>query len=52
MNYQSMASEKSIDERIKNYIKKKKEENSALKKLLVALENAKKNDSQKSLEHN
>mgnify|MGYP003702711453 FL=1 len=36
---------KNIDEEIRVYIKKKKEENSALKKLLNALENAKKSDS-------
>lgn len=35
---------KNTDEEIRSYIKKKKEENSALKKLLNALENAKKNE--------
>ncbi|MCB0804347.1 MAG: hypothetical protein KDC05_01035 [Bacteroidales bacterium] len=33
---------KDFDEEIKIYIKKKKEENQALKKLLAALENSKK----------
>jgi hypothetical protein len=34
---------KNIDDEIQYYINKKKDENSALKKLLSALENAKKN---------
>lgn len=34
---------KNIDDEIQFYIKRKKDENSALKKLLTALENAKKN---------
>jgi hypothetical protein len=34
-----------VDDKIQHFIKKKKEENSALKKLLTALENAKKNAS-------
>ena len=36
----------SLDEEIRNYIQKKKDENSALKKLLVALESAKKNSAE------
>jgi len=32
-----------LDEEIQVYLKRKKDENSALKKLLLALENAKKN---------
>ena len=32
-----------VEDKIQNFIKKKKDENSALKKLLSALENAKKN---------
>lgn len=39
----------SVDEEIKNYIQKKKDENSALKKLLFALENAKKNGNDKKI---
>ncbi|MCD4731751.1 MAG: hypothetical protein K8R74_14190 [Bacteroidales bacterium] len=39
---------KNIDDEIQFYIKRKKDENSALKKLLTALENAKKNASTKS----
>jgi len=34
-----------VDDKIQHFIKKKKDENSALKKLLTALENAKKNAS-------
>lgn len=34
---------KNMDEEIQYYIRRKKDENSALKKLLTALENAKKN---------
>jgi len=37
------SSSKNIDEEIKNYIKLKREENQALKKLLHALEDAKRN---------
>lgn len=37
-----------IDDEIQFYIKRKKDENSALKKLLSALENAKKNNTTKS----
>lgn len=39
----------SVDEEIKNYLQKKKDENSALKKLLHALENAKKNGADKNI---
>ena len=39
---------KNVDDEIQFYIKRKKDENSALKKLLTALENAKKNASTKS----
>lgn len=39
---------KNIDDEIQFYIKRKKDENSALKKLLSALENAKKNNTTKS----
>ena len=39
---------KNIDDEIQFYIKRKKDENSALKKLLTALENAKKNTNAKS----
>ena len=39
---------KNMDDEIQFYIKRKKDENSALKKLLTALENAKKNASTKS----
>ena len=39
---------KNIDDEIQFYIKRKKDENSALKKLLSALENAKKNNTAKS----
>ena len=44
MDYQKRTSASvSLDEEIRNYIQKKKDENSALKKLLTALESAKKN---------
>lgn len=43
---------KDIDEEIQFYIKRKKDENSALKKLLTALENAKKNANTKKIRHN
>lgn len=39
---------KNVDDEIQFYIKQKKDENSALKKLLTALENAKKSASSKS----
>lgn len=39
---------KNMDDEIQFYIKRKKDENSALKKLLTALENAKKNTNSKS----
>lgn len=39
----------SVDEEIRNYIQKKKDENSALKKLLSALESAKKNNADKNI---
>ncbi|MCF8367786.1 MAG: hypothetical protein K9G76_02000 [Bacteroidales bacterium] len=50
MNNKSISSDKDkdIEDRIKSYIKKKKEENSALKKLLSALENAKKDNATNS----
>lgn len=41
----------SLDEEIKNYIQKKRDENSALKKLLSALESAKKTASGKAVRH-
>lgn len=41
---------KNMDDEIQFYIKRKKDENSALKKLLTALEKAKKNASTKSTE--
>ncbi len=48
MGYQkSVSVSGSLDEEIKSYIQKKKDENSALKKLLHALENAKKSASGK-----
>ncbi len=40
---------KNIDDEIQFYIKQKKDENSALKKLLSALENAKKNADTKTV---
>ena len=40
--------EKSMDDEIRFFIKRKKEENSALKKLLTALENAKRNTAVKN----
>jgi len=47
MEYQKRTSVAvSLDEEIRNYIQKKKDENSALKKLLVALESAKKNSAE------
>ena len=39
---------KNVDDEIQFYIKQKKDENSALKKLLTALENEKKSASSKS----
>ena len=39
---------KNMDDEIQFYIKRKKDENSALKKLLTPLENAKKNASTKT----
>jgi hypothetical protein len=49
MEYQKRTSVSvSLDEEIKNYIQKKKDENSALKKLLTALESAKKNSTENS----
>lgn len=47
MSYQRTAPPKNIDDEIEKYIRKKKDENSALKKLLVALEEAKKGNSSK-----
>ncbi|MEZ5082805.1 MAG: hypothetical protein R2750_05085 [Bacteroidales bacterium] len=44
MSYQRITPPKNIDDEIEKYIRKKKEENSALKKLLVALEDAKRNN--------
>jgi hypothetical protein len=41
-NYEATEKELNLDDEIQVYIKKKKDENSALKKLLLALENAKK----------
>jgi hypothetical protein len=38
-----------VDDKIQNFIKKKKDENSALKKLLSALEKAKKNATIKTI---
>lgn len=47
MEYQKRTSVSvSLDEEIRNYIQKKKDENSALKKLLNALESAKKTNSE------
>ena len=47
MEYQKRSSVVgSVDEEIRNYIQKKKDENSALKKLLTALESAKKNNAE------
>ena len=49
MDYQKRTSVSgSLDEEIRNYIQKKKDENSALKKLLSALESAKKNSAENS----
>jgi hypothetical protein len=42
-NISGVSNVKSIEEEIQFYIKQKKDENTALKKLLTALENAKKN---------
>jgi len=39
----TISAKRNIDDEIRFFIKRKKEENSALKKLLTALENAKKN---------
>jgi len=41
----------SLDEEIRNYMQKKKDENSALKKLLSALESAKKTSTKNSVRH-
>lgn len=41
-NNKNVSSDKNLDDEIQVFIKKKKDENSALKKLLLALENAKK----------
>ena len=41
-NNKNVVSDKNLDDEIQVFIKKKKDENSALKKLLLALENAKK----------
>jgi len=41
----------SLDEEIRNYIQKKKNENSALKKLLSALENAKKGSAERNIQN-
>lgn len=47
MDYPKRSSESmSVDEEIRNYIQKKKDENSALKKLLNALESAKKSNTE------
>jgi hypothetical protein len=43
MKDKTITMKKNFDEEIKFYIRKKKEENSALKKLLSALESAKRN---------
>jgi hypothetical protein len=52
MRYQKRVSVSgSLDEEIKNYIQKKKDENSALKKLLNALEQAKKGAAEKSVKN-
>ena len=49
MEYQKRTSVTgNLDEEIRNYIQKKKDENSALKKLLSALESAKKNSAESS----
>ena len=42
-NENKISEKKSINDEIQFFIKRKKEENSALKKLLTALENAKRN---------
>ena len=42
-NENTISEKKSINDEIQFFIKRKKEENSALKKLLTALENAKRN---------
>lgn len=47
-NESEISTIKNIDDEIQFYIKRKKDENSALKKLLSALENAKKNANTKS----
>ena len=52
MDYQKMDSVSgSLDEEIRNYIQKKKDENTALKKLLSALENAKKTGAEKNIQN-
>lgn len=47
-NETGISTVKNMDDEIQFYIKRKKDENSALKKLLSALENAKKNNSNKA----
>lgn len=47
-NQSGVSTIKNMDDEIQFYIKRKKDENSALKKLLTALENAKKNTNSKS----
>lgn len=47
-NQARISTVKNMDDEIQFYIKRKKDENSALKKLLIALENAKKNTHSKS----
>jgi predicted nucleic acid-binding Zn-ribbon protein len=50
MDYQKTTSvSTNVDEEIRRYIQKKKDENSALKKLLSALEAAKKNGADKNI---
>jgi hypothetical protein len=50
MDYQKRDSvSRSLDEEIRNYIQKKKDENTALKKLLSALENAKKGSAENKI---
>jgi len=47
-NETGISTTKNLDDEIQFYIKRKKDENSALKKLLSALENAKKNTNTKA----
>lgn len=52
MNHQKSTSvSRNVDEEIRRYIQKKKDENSALKKLLSALESAKKNGADKNIKN-